>query len=414
MMQAMPLRPAGSFCARELVGQIALALALVGLHTTSAGAATPTESSVVGGSNAEVGKWPDAAAVFVSGTPICSGVLIAPTVVLTAAHCDSSGLDQVLIGAESLAAGNHGERILVGRRIAYPDWNNTYDILVLVLAAPSTKEPRALASGWTRFEVTDGAKVTIVGFGAIDAEGSKYVDPLQEGITTVTDAACVRARGCHVGARPEGELGAGGMGVDSCSGDSGGPLYVVSSRGTFLAALTSRSYDNATLICSQGGIYTRPDKIVDWIETQAGVAVRRGEEPSVEPLTVTVGQGAEVRISANDPRSKRHRYQIATQPLRGTAAVDDNGRVRMCATGSGPGTDAIVVEVSDASAPSRHLEITVPVTILDGVDDGECVLKFEYDGCGCQSDRAGASWIPLVAALLLRRRRGRCLVRSST
>ena len=40
---------------------------------------------------------------------------------------------------------------------------------------------------------------------------------------------------------PDGELGAGGMGIDTCPGDSGGPLYLPTDFGTFLAGVTSPS-----------------------------------------------------------------------------------------------------------------------------------------------------------------------------
>src|SRR5260370_33086108 len=78
--------------------------------------------------------------------------------------------------------------------------------------------------------------------------------------------------GCHVSVKPGGELGAGGMGIDTCPGDSGGPLYLLTDYGSLLAGVTSRSYDNASVACGEGGIYERPDKIVEWIERAAGAA----------------------------------------------------------------------------------------------------------------------------------------------
>ena len=74
------------------------------------------------------------------------------------------------------------------------------------------------------------------------------------------------------------------MGIDTCPGDSGGPMYLLTEYGTFLAGVTSRSYDNSQFACSEGGIYGRPDKIVDWIEQQTGVKVARGPEPTARPI----------------------------------------------------------------------------------------------------------------------------------
>lgn len=359
----------------------------------------PPGSGIVGGHAAEAGKWPEVAAIYVGTIPYCTGVLVAPTVVLTAAHCNTPGLTEVLIGADTLAAGNGGERIPVAQRIEYPDWDFSFDVLVLVLSRPSTREPRPLATGWAGVEVADGNEVTLVGFGAIDNEGKQFIDPLQEATTTITDALCTRKKGCNLDARPAGELGAGGMGIDSCSGDSGGPLYIKGELGTFVAGLTSRSYDDATLPCSEGGIYTRADRIADWIEEVAGVAVARGRDPGFDPIDVTVGAGAETRIAANDPRSTRHRFAIAAQPARGTASVDGRGTVRMCATGEGDGTDRIVVEITDASDAGRRIFTTIPVTIRAGTDDGGCELP-EEGGCGCQGGPSGQGGTALVCAVL--------------
>jgi endonuclease G len=371
----------------------------------------PPGSGVVGGHDAEPGKWPEIAAIYVGNIPYCTGVLVAPTVVLTAAHCNTTGLAEVLIGADTLAAGNGGERLPVVQRIEYPDWDLSFDLLVLVLGRPSTRAPRALATGWAGVDVVDDHEVTVVGFGAVDNEGKKFVDPLQEATTTITDALCARKSGCNLAARPAGELGAGGMGIDSCSGDSGGPLYVTGPLGTFVAGLTSRSYDDATLPCSEGGIYTRADRVADWIEEVAGVRIARGRDPSFEPIEITVGAGAQTRITANDPSSTRHRFAIAAGPARGTAAVDDKGTVHMCATGRGEGTDRIVVEITDATNSARRIYTTVPVTIHDGVDDGGCELP-EEGGCGCQGGPGGGAGAAAIFALaflgraLGRRRRG--------
>jgi MYXO-CTERM domain-containing protein len=372
--------------------------------------AAPAErpgQGVVGGQPAAAGKWPDVAAIYLGDIPFCTGVLVAPTVVLTAAHCNTVGLTDVLIGAATLAEGNGGERIGIARRIEYPDWDSSFDVLVLVLERPSTRPPRALASGWAGIDVADGHEVQVVGFGAVDTEGEQFVDPLQEATTTITDATCLRAKGCNPDVQPGGELGAGGMGIDSCSGDSGGPLYVTGPLGTFVAGLTSRSYDNANLPCSEGGIYTRADRIADWIEEQAGVPIARGPEPEFAPIEITVGEGARTKISANDPFSKKHSFAVAAPPTRGSAAISADGTLRMCATGKGAGTDRVVVEVTDKTKPSRKILVWVPVTIADGVDDGGCELPDE-GGCGCQGGKghgAPAGVLGLLALLVLRRRR---------
>lgn len=389
--------PAMAHAVRWFTCCLALALA------AASGAAAPPPRQVVGGQDAELGKWPDVVAVYVGTIPLCTGVLVAPTVVLTAAHCNTSGLMEVLIGTDTLAADNQGERIAVARRIEYPRWEDTFDVLVLVLARASTRPPRRLASGWAAAEVVDGTSVSVVGFGAINMQGNEYVERLQEGRTVVTDATCARSKGCNAEAVPAGELGAGGMGVDSCQGDSGGPLYADTSFGTVVAGLTSRSYDDATVPCSQGGIYVRAGRIAHWIERETGVTLARGPDPTFEPLSTRVGGGAQTRISANDPYGQRHRFELGAPSALGDAAVYSDGSVRLCAKAAG--RDQLVVVVTDRADPSRRAHVTIPVEVEDGQDRGECSLQLDEGGCGCQSGDPSQGWPLLLLALALRRRR---------
>src|SRR5262245_44210878 len=128
----------------------ALACALVPAVASAAPAAGPRGhvdpaaapvTPIIGGSDAAAGKWPDVAAVMFpapSGeVPGCTGTLVAPTVVLTAGHCDQiidpPLPDHVLIGASSLARPREGELIAIARGIPFPDAEDSEDIAVLVL-----------------------------------------------------------------------------------------------------------------------------------------------------------------------------------------------------------------------------------------------------------------------------------------
>jgi hypothetical protein len=214
--------------------------------------------------------------------------------------------------------------------------------------------------------------------------------------------------GCHPHAQPAGELGAGGRGVDTCPRDSGGPLYLMASYGPVLAGVTSRSYEDAKLTCSDGGVYGRPDKIVDWIETTAG-PVARGPEPAAEPIVAVHGDGGETAIRLNDPVSAVHRFAITAPPAHGVAKVRNDGVVRMCVDpAAAPGDDALTVTITDAQHGARALPLTVRVQIEDG-DPPAMPCNFDGFEAGCCDSRRGTgSAIPLtigVLALVRQRRR---------
>jgi endonuclease G len=376
---------------------------------------------VIGGSNAMAGKWPDVAAILFPSSggeqPRCSGTLVAPTVVVTAGHCfDTLGPplpDNVLIGTSSLARPGEGETIPIKHGVAFPDAATSEDVAVLVLARPATHAPRKIATGWARIDIINGAPVSLVGFGAVNKGGDKFVNELQEATSTITDFDCSHASGCNADAQPAGELGAGGNGIDTCPGDSGGPLYLITSYGPLLAGITSRSYDNAVFPCSEGGIYGRPDKIIDWLETNAGVPVSRGPEPSADPIFAIRGDGGTTQIQANDPSSNSHTFAITTQPARGMAKVRVDGAVRVCTNSDAAlGEDAVTVTITDTKRPGRSLPLTIKVQIDDGTPGPPCNLD-DFDTGGCCDSRGRASTsggaIPLtlgvLAALAFRRRR---------
>src|SRR5512135_3039343 len=117
------------------------------LLSSSAAYAGSLETPVVGGTPVPVGAYPDAVAVLARDA-MCTGTLIAPDVVLTAGHCIETNPVEVIVGSVELSRPG-GEAIAVKSATAYPHWEHSYDVGVLVLEHPAPVKPRAIASACT-------------------------------------------------------------------------------------------------------------------------------------------------------------------------------------------------------------------------------------------------------------------------
>lgn len=103
-------------------------------------------------------------------------------------------------------------------------------------------------------------KGKIYGWGATDPQGSQYPNTLQKATVALQTAqTCLKVMGIR---EEDGEICAGILGspgVDSCYGDSGGPLLI----GRRVHGLTSWGIGCAGP--RYYGVYTRVDKYIEWI-----------------------------------------------------------------------------------------------------------------------------------------------------
>jgi MYXO-CTERM domain-containing protein len=362
---------------------------------------------VVGGRQAPAGKWNDAAGAMASqGYALCTGTLIAPNLVITAGHCIGEGITSVKLGVNDYQSPG-GEEIAVMRQVEYPNSQSTYDVGLLILERDSTYTPRIIASGCVvERSLHDGAPAHIVGYGAIDEAGETYTSELREADTTITDADCGGGRGCNGSVYPGGELGAGGGGVDACFGDSGGPLYLDDPSGIFLVGVTSRGYYDADLPCSEGGIWVRPDAVIDWIESTASVTLPRAtcNQPPMataesSELEVEAGEVVSTSVTVTDPDGDgSFTLATGTAAMHGDVATENNGSIHYRAREDYIGTDSFTVVVSDTGVPPASVTVTFNVNVV------------ENTGGGCQvagSSTPGALALLGLALLVALRRRKR-------
>lgn len=69
-----------------------LLLALAALSLATAAPYSPLDGRVVGGENAAVGQFPHQVSLRQYTSHICGGTIIAPQMILTAAHCVTTDL----------------------------------------------------------------------------------------------------------------------------------------------------------------------------------------------------------------------------------------------------------------------------------------------------------------------------------
>lgn len=191
------------------------------------------------------------------GGVICSGVLVAPQVVLTARHCH--GTTYVLAGATPTTRMG---RAAVQRFISHP--SRGVDLGLAVLMDPLQVAPYPLPPKDVRYGLG-----RVLGYGCEDGEHCanlgtrRYFDAQLD--AHVSD--CSYERSAQLGCAPTVEMVLPrSVGADTCRGDSGGPLLVPSEHGWAVAAITSRGLAHAERPCGEGGIYVRVAPHRRWVE----------------------------------------------------------------------------------------------------------------------------------------------------
>jgi len=227
---------------------------------------TAPEVEIVGGE--ETDQFPDCCAVGNDQWYYCSGTLIAPNVVVTADHC--RGVTRVFLKGNDVSIPENGETLRVVQQFTHPE----VDLRVLVLERASQATPRHIAQ---EAEMAGVKTATLVGFGTIDAGGTVGYGIKRKVEVLITSLDCGnQGDSKQYGCFPGREIVAGhrGLLLDSCRGDSGGPLYIQSSNGQYyLLGATSRGARGGFTVCGDGGIYVRVDLCLAWIRDVTGANI---------------------------------------------------------------------------------------------------------------------------------------------
>jgi secreted trypsin-like serine protease len=239
------------------------------------------QARVWGGDPVAPGTFPDAVAITGNGK-ICSGIVIGAQAVLTAAHCFCGGVKQTVYFGDTIQQATSTASVSGGNAMIPCEPNlqlQNGDVAIVRTSALLTIPPRAFASAALINSATFGS---VVGFGigmnpVIDPAGIKRLVDVPMASVSCTGSVTTRnglvadSSYYHCASGRELVAGAQSLDKDSCNGDSGGPLYVLSQDGSlYLAATTSRPTGTPGMRpCGDGGIYVRTDgAILQWIQSQ--------------------------------------------------------------------------------------------------------------------------------------------------
>ena len=263
------------------------------------------QAQIINGERASIDDYPETGMLIFDGemtvfgqqsgrAPVCSSTLIAPDVVLLAAHCIdeqalTSGFGEVTreawawSRATDLSALNMNtplpdDTIAASEVVMHPDFDlqtlglglsENADIALMFLAEPLLDVDHAyLPTAEEAEQISLDDEVVVVGWGLSVGDnppfsppppGSIYIKNM--GVSHIAEVAPY-----------EFKVGEEQSDVRKCNGDSGGPTFLAmeDTDQPFvdrLIGVTSHSYDE-TLCTQTGGVDTRVDFFLDWIDDE--------------------------------------------------------------------------------------------------------------------------------------------------
>jgi secreted trypsin-like serine protease len=220
-------------------------LALCATATAApAGAQHPPKAaaSIVGGQDASIDDWPSIAYLLagwdgdgngtIESAASCTGTVIAPKWIITAAHCayrpDGQGIDaMVTVTGVADLNDDTAEAIRADKLVVDPEWDPQTllgDAMLVHLASSSSRPAMKLADAKHSY-VHDRSIPDAAGWGTVDEDSTIGTDVLQEAMLAIQKPEICAAFAEGFDATTQTCAGTPNT-SGACHGDSGGPLIV--------------------------------------------------------------------------------------------------------------------------------------------------------------------------------------------
>lgn len=270
---------------------------LAGALTVLASAISPqsataveVSSRIVGGDDADR-EYPWMVALYANGGFICGGVVVSNNWIATAAHCvyqdednsgDATAYDasyfDVVIGqathySSTSTASSAGVDVYeIESVVINPDYDEDtidYDIALLELATPYYEAGPAIITADQFDTIEEGDLITNIGYGYMSTDSNASADEVIPTTLQQADLPYVPDNECYWdnwNLVTDNMFCAGYIGssvnIDSCSGDSGGPMFMELDGQLTLVGLVSWGSSDCAEV---PGVYTNVSNLRSWV-----------------------------------------------------------------------------------------------------------------------------------------------------